>query len=60
LKYLDSDERIQGNPRESKPVNRCFHHETGRNQENPNGSTRAGMEPTRLHPKAKRLVPEDP
>jgi hypothetical protein len=33
---LDSDERIQGNPRKSNPQNRGFRGETARSQENPN------------------------
>jgi hypothetical protein len=36
LKSLDSDERIQGNPRKSNPHNRGFSDKTARSQENPN------------------------
>jgi hypothetical protein len=36
---LDSDERIQGNPRESNPQIRALCNETATNPENPNGST---------------------
>jgi hypothetical protein len=35
---LDSDERIQGNPRKSNPHKQGFRAEMGRPQENPNGS----------------------
>jgi hypothetical protein len=38
LKSLDSHERIQGNPRESKAQKRGLRSKTGRIQENPNGS----------------------
>jgi hypothetical protein len=59
---LDSDERIQGNPRKSNPQNRGLRSETATRQENPNGSTgpmswarcREGAR-THLHPKAERL-----
>jgi hypothetical protein len=35
---LDSDEEIQGNPRNSNPHKQGFRAEMGRPQENPNGS----------------------
>jgi hypothetical protein len=38
LKKLDSDERIQGNPRESNTSVLRFGGASGANQENPNGS----------------------
>jgi hypothetical protein len=37
LKSLDSDERIQGNPKKSNALNRGFQSETGSIQDNPNG-----------------------
>jgi hypothetical protein len=51
---LDSDERIQGNPRKSNPLNRGFQSETATDQENPNGASgpasrgrrREGAKPT--------------
>jgi hypothetical protein len=39
LKRLDSDERIQGNPRKSNTHKRGFRREIATGQENPNGST---------------------
>src|ERR1700722_1400060 len=60
LKSLDSDERIQGNPRQSRAHNWGLRSETARSQENPNGwmgpMSRAAAEtgPNRLHPKAKQ------
>src|ERR1700722_13190877 len=45
LKSLDSDERIQGNPRKSNAQKRGLQSETARSQENPNGSTRATSRP---------------
>src|ERR1700734_3269567 len=39
---LDSDERIQGNPRESNTSERGVRRETAARQENPNGSTNVG------------------
>jgi hypothetical protein len=41
LKSLDSDERIQGNPRQSNTHQRGPWHRKVRGQENPNGSTGA-------------------
>jgi hypothetical protein len=38
LKSLDSDERIQGNPRQSNANQRGGRSETPTRQENPNGS----------------------
>src|SRR5271167_1489998 len=60
LKSLDSDERIQGNPRQSNTHQRGFSQRKGQGQENPNGSTGpmsrpvAAKEPNPLHPNAKR------
>jgi hypothetical protein len=60
LKSLDSDERIQGNPRQSNTHQPGFSQRKGHGQENPNGSTgpmtrpAAKKEPARLHPNAKR------
>jgi hypothetical protein len=39
LKSIDSDERIQGNPRNSNPRNEGFQTKRLMGQENPNGST---------------------
>ena len=61
LKSLDSDERIQGNPRESNAPERDLRSETATSQENPNGSTgpmsrpAAEKEPNRLHPNESAL-----
>jgi hypothetical protein len=43
LKSLDSDERIQGNPRKSNSHKLGFHAEKTRDQENPNGSTATAL-----------------
>jgi hypothetical protein len=61
LKNLDSDERIQGNPRKSNAHERGPSQRNGQGQENPNGGATGPMarpaaekEPNRLLPKAKR------
>jgi hypothetical protein len=59
LKSLDSDERIQGNPRKFNPHKKGFHAEMATVQENPNladqnGEPIAEKEPNRLLPRAKR------
>jgi hypothetical protein len=38
LKNLDSDERIQGNPKDPKAQKRGFSKPNGQNPENPNGA----------------------
>jgi hypothetical protein len=43
LKSLDSDERIQGNPRESNALNLGFQSETAKGQDNPNGTIGANI-----------------
>ena len=59
LKSLDSDERIQGNPRQSNTYQQGSSQRNGQGQENPKRIDRtrpaAEKEPNRLHPKAKRL-----
>jgi hypothetical protein len=45
LKMPDSDERIQGNPSLSNPINEGFRGQTARAQENPNGPTRLNVAP---------------
>jgi hypothetical protein len=42
---LDSDERIQGNPRKSNTQNGGIHRETASRQENPNGPAGAMSRP---------------
>jgi hypothetical protein len=59
---LDSDERIQGNPRKSNPQNLGFRSETAGIQENPNRvddsvAPSVEKEPNRVHPNAQRSVP---
>ena len=60
LKSLDWDERIQGNPRESKAQNRVLSQRNGREPRKSKRIDRtdvavpAEKEPNRLHPKAKR------
>jgi hypothetical protein len=60
LKSLDSDERIQGNPRQSNTHLREPSRRKGQGQENPNGPMSRPAdekEPNRLHPTAKRPAP---
>src|SRR5271156_6606244 len=60
LKSLDSDERIQGNPRQSNTHERGPSQRNGHELRKPNGPTgpmswpAAEKEPNRLHPNAKR------
>ena len=59
LKSLDSDERIQGNPRESNTLKSGFSQRNSQGQENPNGSAAEVAGPARqrarqLDPTAKR------
>ena len=59
---LDSDERIQGNPRESQPYSRRFRSGTGRSKKIQTGSTNGvapavDNEQNRRHPNAQRSGP---
>jgi hypothetical protein len=63
LKSLDSDERIQGNPRQFNPHERWPSERNSHEPRKPKRSTGprsrlvAGTEPNRIHPNAKRAKP---
>src|ERR1700733_13481783 len=57
---LDSDERIQGNPRESNTSERGVRRETAARQENPNGSTGPTSGPRPIRPAASSGKPLGP
>ena len=63
LKSINSDEKIQGNPRKSNPHNRGSSQRNGDEPRNPNRSTglnvavSAGKEPNQLQPNARQPKP---